>query len=104
MADRDGERVGGVMRRRIDLEPEDGANHPLHLRLVGPSVSAHGLLDGRWRILDARNVEIRAGDERDAARLADRQGGSRDSSIATVSGEYRSTSAVTSSKTRFSRS
>ena len=73
MADRDGERVGGVMRRRLDVEREYRPHHALHLRLVGAAVAAHRLLDRRGRVLDARHLVIRARDERGSARLAHRQ-------------------------------
>ena len=75
MADRDGERVRSVVRRRLLGEAEDRSHHPLHLLLVGAPVAADGLLDRRRRVLGAEDVSRRAGHEDGAARLADGERG-----------------------------
>src|SRR5438477_11368512 len=53
VADRNRERVGGVVRRRELREREDHLHHPLHLRLLGAAVAADGLLDAGRRVLAA---------------------------------------------------
>jgi len=53
MADRDGERIGGMSRGRLDLEPEDHLHHLLHLLLLGAPVAADHLLDAGGRIFSA---------------------------------------------------
>ena len=71
MADRDGKRVGGVVRCRIAVEAENRAHHPLDLCLLSASVAAHRLLDARRRVLRAPHLAEGARDEHRAARLPD---------------------------------
>ena len=46
VADRDRERVGGVVRARRLVQAEDRLDHPLHLLLVGAAVAADRVLTG----------------------------------------------------------
>ncbi len=78
VADRDGERVGGVIGLRHLVEREDRLHHPLHLPLVGAAVAADRLLDPARRVLDALDAGGRRGDEHRAARLPD---GERDAGV-----------------------
>ena len=78
VADRDGERVGGVVGARRLVEGEDRLHHPLHLPLVGVAVAADRLLDPVRRVLDALDAGGRRGDEHGAARLSD---GERDAGV-----------------------
>ena len=78
VADRDRERVGGVVRRRELGEPEDHLHHPLHLRLVGAAVAADRLLDAGGRVLAAVDSRVGGRDEHGAARLPD---GERDAGV-----------------------
>ena len=56
-SDRNGvRRVEGVWRF---VELEEPANHALNLHLARASVSTHGLLDGRRRILDHLDTGLR---------------------------------------------
>jgi len=71
MADRDRERVGGVLVR--DLGAEDELYHPLHLRLLGASVPAHHLLHVRRRVLSCCDAGDGAGDEDGTPGLPDRE-------------------------------
>src|SRR5712692_2438144 len=75
MADRDGQRVRGVVGGRHRLEAENRLHHSLYLILPGTAVSAHGLLDGARRVLAAVDGGERARDEHGAARLSDRERG-----------------------------
>ena len=69
VADRHGERIRGVMRRRRLFQPQDRHHHPLHLRLLGPAVAADRLLHVRGRVLNALDAERRGRDEHGAAGL-----------------------------------
>ena len=71
VADRDRERVGGVIRGRDLVEAEDRLHHPPHLLLVGAAVPADRLLDPRRRVLSARDADGRRGDEHGSPRLPD---------------------------------
>ena len=75
MADADGQRVGGMVRRRRSIEAEDRLHHPLHLGLLGAPVAAHGLLDAGRRVLSALDSGERGRDEDGASRLPDRERG-----------------------------
>ena len=68
MTDRNGEGVGGVVRRRRRVEAEQQADHALDLVLVGAAVADDGALDLGRRIRGYRHAGARGGDERDAAR------------------------------------
>ena len=109
VADRDGERVGGVVRRRQRLQPEDRLHHPLHLRLLGAAVAAHRLLDARGRVLGALDAGSAAATST-APRACPTESAMRastptnDSSRATASGACSTMSAATPSKIVFSRS
>ena len=78
MADRDRERVGGVVRVRHLVEREDRLHHPPHLLLVGAAVAADRLLDTRRCVFGARETGGRRGDEHGSARLPD---GERDAGV-----------------------
>ena len=78
VADRDRERVGGMVRPGQLRQAEDRLHHPLHLALVGAAVAADRLLDARRRVLDARDAGGRRGDEHGAPRLPD---GERDAGV-----------------------
>jgi hypothetical protein len=71
MADRDRERVGGMVRRRHLVEREDRLHHLPDLLLVRPAVAAHGLLHGRRGVLSARDADGRCGDEHGPPGLSD---------------------------------
>ena len=75
MADRDREGVGGMARRRVRLQGEDRAHHPLDLCLLGAAVAADGLLHAGGRVLNALDAERRGGDEHCPARLTDGERG-----------------------------
>src|SRR5262245_9520491 len=75
MADRDGERVGGVVRRRRAMQPEEDPHHALHLRLLRPAVAADRLLHARRCVLDALDACDRRGDEHGTPRLSDGERG-----------------------------
>jgi hypothetical protein len=60
-----------VVRGRERIHGEDRAHHSLHLRLFGPAVAAHRLLDACRRILSALDSGARGGDQHGAARLPD---------------------------------
>ena len=53
MADRDGKRVGRVVRRGRLGQGEDHPHHPLHLSFLSASVAADGVLHRRRRVLGA---------------------------------------------------
>ena len=73
MTDCNSQRVGFVRRRRLVLESEDHADHPLHLLLVRSSVPANGLLDPRRRVLGALDTRRGCRDQRGAPRLTDEE-------------------------------
>ena len=56
MTDRDGERVGRVVRRRHRGEAEQQLDHLLHLLLLGAAVADHRALDLGRRVLDDRQT------------------------------------------------
>ena len=58
-------------------EPENRLHHPLHLRLLGPPVAAHGDFDVRRRVLSALDAGDCGGDEDGAAGRSDRERGAR---------------------------
>jgi hypothetical protein len=63
-------RLGGrLIERKHELD------HPLHLALVRPAVSAHGLLDPRGGVLGALELRERGRDEHGAAGLPDEERG-----------------------------
>jgi eukaryotic-like serine/threonine-protein kinase len=71
VADRDGERVGGMVRPRYLVETQERLHHPLHLVLVGVAVPADGLLDPVRRVLGRPDARPCAGDENRPSGLAD---------------------------------
>ena len=73
MADRDRERVGGVVGPRQLLEREQGLDHPLHLVLGGAAGAADGALDLLRRVGPARDAALAGRQQHDAARLPDRE-------------------------------
>ena len=75
MADRDGERVGRVVRRRRCVEPQDRLHHALHLGLLRPAVAGDGELHVRRGVLSAADAGERGRDDCGAARLPDRERG-----------------------------
>ena len=78
MANRDRERVRGVVRLRHLRQAEDRLDHPLHLLLLGMTVAGHGALHPRRRIFGALDIGARARDEHGPPRLSD---GERDAGI-----------------------
>ena len=75
VADRDRERVGGVVGPGLCGEPEQRLHHPRDLLLAGAAVAADGALDLLGRVARARNAALPGGEHRHAARLADRERG-----------------------------
>ena len=73
MADRDGERVGGVVRRRDGRQPEQQLHHVLHLRLLRAAIADDGALDLGGRVLEDRQMRLDGGEHRDAARVSELQ-------------------------------
>lgn len=76
MADRDGDRVCRVVRRRRLLEAEQQLDHLLHLVLVRAAIADDRPLDLRRRVLDHWNAGLHGGEHRHAARMSELQGGS----------------------------
>src|SRR5207244_10791091 len=75
VADRDGERVGRMMRCRQLGQTENDLHHALDLRFLRASVAADRLLDRRGRVLGALEVMAGAGDEHGAPSLPDEERG-----------------------------
>ena len=75
MADRNRERVGGVVWCRRLLEAENRRHHALHLRLLGSPVAADGLLHAGGCVLSARDAAGRGRHEHGAAGLSDGERG-----------------------------
>ena len=73
MAERDGQRIRGVLGRRLALEPEDRDDHPADLLLRRAAEAADRALDLRRRVLGRGDARRAAGGERDPARLTDRE-------------------------------
>ena len=71
MADRDRERIGGVGRGGLDLEPEDHLHHLLYLLLLGSPVAADHLLDAGRRIFSALDSRVSGRDHDGPACLPD---------------------------------
>ena len=71
VADRDRERVGGVVGGRRLGQAEQRADHPLDLGLVGGAGAADRHLDRLRRVGGAGDAALRRRQHRDAARLAD---------------------------------
>src|SRR5262245_8681056 len=69
MADRDGERVGRVVRRWHRGEPEDQLDHVLDLRFLRAAVTDHGPLDLRRGVFEDRDTALDGGQHRHAARV-----------------------------------
>ncbi len=76
MAERGGERVGGV-GADIAGRRQQPPHHEGDLRLVGPAGADQGFLDRRRRIFRDAKPRARTRRERHAARLAERQGRAR---------------------------
>ena len=68
--DRDGERIGGIVRGRIGLGQQH-ADHHAHLRLVAVAGADDRLLDQVRRIFGDRHAGARRHHHGDAARLAE---------------------------------
>ena len=71
MADRDGERVGGVVRPRQLEQPEQRLHHARHLLLVCAAAAAHRPLDLLRGVARARDGALARREHRGAARLTD---------------------------------
>ena len=71
MADRDRERVGGVVGVGISSSARIAFTIRCHLLLVGAAVAADRLLDPRRRVLSAGDAGGRRGDEHGSPRLPD---------------------------------
>ena len=71
MADRDRERVGGVIGARRLGQAQQRLHHPLHLVLRGATAAAHGALDLLRRVVVARDPALAGRDEHRPARLPD---------------------------------
>ena len=69
VADGDGQRVGGVVRRRQRGQSEQQLHHLLHLVLLGAAVTDHGALDLGGRVFDDRHAGLHRGQHRHAARM-----------------------------------
>ncbi len=74
VADRDRERVGGVIGPRQLLEREQGLDHPLDLVLGGAAGAADRGLDLLRRVGPARDPALAGGQHHDPAGLADGEG------------------------------
>jgi len=75
VADRNGERVGGVGGLRNFIEPEQARDHLLDLVLLGLAVADDGGLDGQRRVLGDFEAGGGGGEHGDAADLSELQGG-----------------------------
>ena len=73
MADGDGERVGGVVRRRRLRQAEKQLHHLLHLVLLGAAVADDRALDLGRRVLDDRKPGFDRRQHRHAARVSELQ-------------------------------
>ena len=71
VADRDRERVGGVLGVRRHLERQQRLDHARDLVLVGAARAADGVLDLLRRVGDDVEAALAGGEHDDAARLAD---------------------------------
>ena len=69
VAERDGQRVGGVVRRRRDVEPEQQPHHVLHLLLFRAPVADDRALDLGRRVLHDLHAGLHRRQHRDAARV-----------------------------------
>jgi len=73
VADRHGERVGDIMRRRDSLEAEQQLHHLLDLRFLRSTVPDHGALDLCGRVLVDAQSCFGGGEQRHAARMSELQ-------------------------------
>ena len=73
VADRDRERIGGVVRRRRRVEAEQQLDHLLHLVLLRAAEADDRALDLGRRVLGDRQPRLRRRQQRDAARVPELQ-------------------------------
>ncbi len=71
VADRDRERVGGVVLARLLLEREQRRDHPRDLLLVGAPAAAYRALDLLRGVARTRQSALAGGEHHDAARVTD---------------------------------
>jgi hypothetical protein len=69
MADGDGQRVCGIVRRRHDGEPQNQLHHLLHLVLLGAPVADDCAFDFGGRVFDNRQASLDGREHCDAARM-----------------------------------
>jgi hypothetical protein len=74
VAERHGERVGGVMRCRHGVEPEQQLDHLLHLGLLGAAVADDGAFHLGRRVLDHRHPGLHRRQHRHAAGVTQFEG------------------------------
>ena len=75
VADRHGQRVGGVVGPRRLGQPEQALDHVLHLALGRAARAADRALDLLRRVVHAGHRALAGGEQHDAAGLADRERG-----------------------------
>ena len=75
MADRDRERVGGVIGARRIAEAQQRRDHPRHLPLVGAPAAAHGALDLLGGVAGARESVLTGRQHGRAAGMPDGERG-----------------------------
>ena len=75
VADRDRQRVGGVVGPRRRGQAQQRLHHPLRLVLLRAAAAAHRPLDLLRRVVAARHAALAGRDEHRPARLPDRKGG-----------------------------
>ena len=71
VANRDGERIRRIVRRRWPCQAEQQLHHLLHLLLFGAPVPDDGALDFRWGVLDHRTSRLDGGKNSDATRMSE---------------------------------
>ena len=77
VANRDGERIGRVVRLRDRVEAQQHLHHLRDLRLLGAAVADDGALDLRGRVFDHHHAGLDRGEHRDAARVPELQRAAR---------------------------
>ena len=71
VANRHGQRIGGVVRRRHLVQSEQQLDHLLHLPLVRAAVSHDGALHFGRRVFEHLASRLDRGQNRDAARVTE---------------------------------